>query len=232
MKVVERHSVAPPPGSVPSTTLPLSFLDILWLVVKPVQRTFLYRLPSLSTPHFLQNILPNLKHSLSLALLHFFPVAVSIVFHWDQPGSRPYIHYEEGYSVALTVGESDKDFDLLVNRDGEMIDDAILRELVPCLSAADQVPLFAVQMTVFPSRGICVGIAYKHALGDGRSVMNFMNTWSSICRSSGALPPLPVLDRSLVTDPSGVLQDILLQQLKSLPQPSFFDKVDRPVLAK
>ncbi|CAM8995732.1 unnamed protein product [Rhodiola kirilowii] len=215
MKFIDhRHSISPPSGSVPPTTIPISFLDVFWLYANPVKRVFLYKLPSISTPHFLQNILPTLKHSLSLALKYFFPVAGSLVL---QPNSRPYIRYDEGCSVALTVAESDDDFEYLVNRDGnkKMIHDASFSELVPTLSA-DEV-LFGIQVTVFPNRGICIGIACKHVLGHGRSIMHFLRTWSSIFRNSNDDFVPPVLDRSLVPDPGGVLHDTLLKQLTSIP---------------
>ncbi|KAL9674458.1 hypothetical protein QQ045_030730 [Rhodiola kirilowii] len=223
MKIIDRHFVSPPSGSVPPTTISLSFLDVFWLGANPVKRVFLYKLPSISsTPHFLQNILPSLKHSLSLALKCFFPVAGSLVL---QPSSRPYIRYDEGCSVALTVAESDDDFEYLVNRDGKkMIHDASLSELVPTLSEDEL--LFGIQVTVFPDSGICIGIAYRHVLGDGRSIMQFLKTWSSIFRNSSDFV-LPVLDRSIVPDPGRVLYDTLLKQLASVP-PLFIENLKQP----
>ncbi|KAL9669414.1 hypothetical protein QQ045_006961 [Rhodiola kirilowii] len=223
MKIIDRHSISPPSGSVPPTTIPLSFLDVFWLYANPVKRVFLYKFPSISTQHFLQNILPSLKHSLSLALKYFFPVAGSLVL---QPNSRPYIRYDQGCSVALTVAESDEDFEHLVNRDGKMIHDASFSELVPTISK-DEV-LFGIQVTVFPnSGGICIGIACKHVLGDGRSIMHFLRTWSSIFRNSNDDFVPPVLDRSLVPDPGGVLHDTLLKQLTSIP-PSSIENLQQP----
>ncbi|KAL9670650.1 hypothetical protein QQ045_008206 [Rhodiola kirilowii] len=191
-----------------------------------LQRVFLYKLPSISTPHFLQNILPTLEHSLSLALKYFFPVAGSLVL---QPSSRPHIRYDQGCSVTLTVAdESDEDFEyLVINRYGKnMIHDASLSELAPTLSDEDHEVLFGIQVTVFPNSGICIGIAYKHVLSDGRSIMQFLRTWSSIFMNSNDFVP-PVLDRSLVPDPGGVLHDTVMKQLASIP-PSFIENLKQP----
>ncbi|KAL9671772.1 hypothetical protein QQ045_009345 [Rhodiola kirilowii] len=225
MKIIDRHSVSPPSGSVPPTTIPLSFLDVFWLYANPVKRVFIYKLPSISTPHFLQNILPTLEHSLSLALKYFFPVAGSLVL---QPSSRPHIRYDQGCSVTLTVAdESDEDFEYLVNRYGKnMIHDASFSELAPTLSEDHEV-LFGIQVTVFPDSGICIGIAYKHVLGDGRSIMQFLRTWSSIFRNSNDDFVPPVLDRSLVPDHGVVLHDTVMKQLASIP-PWFIENLKQP----
>src|ERR1044072_7504 len=76
--VLQRCEVAPPPGSVPSTTLPLTFFDIPWFYCPPLQRIFFFEFPP-PTHHFLQTALPALKHSLSLTLQHFFPFASNLI---------------------------------------------------------------------------------------------------------------------------------------------------------
>lgn len=62
--ILKQFQVAPPPNSVPTTSLPLTFLDIPWLLRCPMQRLFFYELPH-STHHFTQTILPTLSPSLS-----------------------------------------------------------------------------------------------------------------------------------------------------------------------
>ncbi|KAF2295313.1 hypothetical protein GH714_032551 [Hevea brasiliensis] len=54
-------------------------------------------------------------------------------------------------------------------------------------------PLLAVQVTELVD-GIFLGCTYNHAVADGTSFWNFVNTWSEISRSSGeTLQPPPVL---------------------------------------
>ncbi|KAE8682905.1 hypothetical protein F3Y22_tig00111234pilonHSYRG00166 [Hibiscus syriacus] len=67
VEVVEDVShVSPPPGSVPTTSLPVTFFDILYLVTIPVDCNWMQRLFFYESKHpasdFIRNILPGLKH--------------------------------------------------------------------------------------------------------------------------------------------------------------------------
>lgn len=104
VKVFEHHQISPPPDSVPTTSLPLTFFDITWINCCPIQRVFLYRV-QFSTAQFTEEILPKLKNSLSLALQRFFPLCGNFVIP-PQP-SEPYILYKAGDSVPLLVAQSD-----------------------------------------------------------------------------------------------------------------------------
>ncbi|KAG6497579.1 hypothetical protein ZIOFF_045480 [Zingiber officinale] len=44
-RVLETSRVAPPPGSVPESSLPLTFFDMIFLYAGPVQRVFFYSFP-------------------------------------------------------------------------------------------------------------------------------------------------------------------------------------------
>lgn len=81
MKVVE--DVSPPPGSVPTTSLPLTFFDIQFLGSSPFQRLFFYEFPH-PTSYFMQTTLPSLKTSLSLTLQRFFPFAGDHARHFQE----------------------------------------------------------------------------------------------------------------------------------------------------
>ncbi|KAK9913120.1 hypothetical protein M0R45_036944 [Rubus argutus] len=77
LKVIEQCQVSPlPKSSFPQTSyhLHLTFLDIPWLFFSPSQPLFFYEFPYPSS-HFTSITLPNLKHSLSLTLQHFYPFA-------------------------------------------------------------------------------------------------------------------------------------------------------------
>ncbi|WVZ06221.1 hypothetical protein V8G54_019567, partial [Vigna mungo] len=89
MKVVEVLSIAP---SSESKELPteesfaLTFFDILWLRLPPVQRVFFYEFHH-PTDVFYDTLLPKLKRSLSLALGHFFPLAGHLT--WPTHSIKP-----------------------------------------------------------------------------------------------------------------------------------------------
>lgn len=80
-------------------------------------------------------------------------------------------------------------------------------------SGFKKIGLLAVQVTLFPGTGICLGITNHHTIGDGRSIVGFIKAWSSIAMHfqedddylspAKLLNSLPFYDRSVIKDPSG-----------------------------
>uniref|UniRef100_A0A8R7U979 Anthocyanin 5-aromatic acyltransferase n=1 Tax=Triticum urartu TaxID=4572 RepID=A0A8R7U979_TRIUA len=79
---------------------------------------------------------------------------------------------------------------------------AKIAQLVPPLP--DGGAVLALQATVLRGgRGLSVGMALHHAACDGACSTRFLHTWAAA--SSGAVAPAPpVIDRTLVKDPSGL----------------------------
>ncbi|KAK8572810.1 hypothetical protein V6N12_028852 [Hibiscus sabdariffa] len=189
-KVLENGSVSPPPGNMAPTAIPLTFLDTLWLSCCPMQRLFFYEFPH-PTSHFMQKILPNLKSSLSLTLQHFFPFSGNLRLL-----QRPYIFFTDGNSIPFIVTESDADFNHLISnhrRHGRELQ-ALLPKLPPPsnvvsdgTSVCKQLPLMAIQITIFSNAGFSIGITFLHAAADGKAFAHFTKSWASICRSKGDL---------------------------------------------
>ena len=74
VKILEICLVSPPQEKTTTqTSLSLTFFELLWLRLPPVERLFFYEFPN-QTISFFDTILPNLKHSLSLTLQHFLPL--------------------------------------------------------------------------------------------------------------------------------------------------------------
>ncbi|MED6218633.1 hypothetical protein PIB30_028331 [Stylosanthes scabra] len=114
LKIIERCSISPPPNSVPPTSIPLTFLDLPWFLLPPIQRIFFYELPQRN--QILESVVPNLKHSLSLTLQHFFPFAGNIVVPLHKHNNvLPHILYSNGDSVSFTVAETNQDFKSFVD---------------------------------------------------------------------------------------------------------------------
>lgn len=216
VKVVEHHRVSPPPSSVPDTVLPLTFYDVLWLFMGPVERLFFYHSPNidLTVDDFLRNHLPALRHSLSLTLQSYFSLAGHLV---PSPETGELvIAYADGDSVSFVVAESDADFASLVSDSSK--DVRMMHPLVPALPAADEMgrtPICAVQVTIFPGAGFCLGVSIHHAAADGNSSSRFLKAWAAIHRSGGdplALPAGPVYDRGVLVEleehKMGFLQDL------------------------
>ncbi|KAJ9686831.1 hypothetical protein PVL29_015608 [Vitis rotundifolia] len=96
-------------------------------------------------------------------------------------------------SVALTFVEGGFDFDhLTFTTFGPLI-----------------VPLLAIQVTLFPNSGICIGFKFHHIAGDANTFFRFARSWASINKLGGDATLvesliLPFYDRTVVKDPIGL----------------------------
>ncbi|CAH1436001.1 unnamed protein product [Lactuca virosa] len=186
LTVLENSRVSPPPATVGERSLPLTFLDMMWLSHIPVHQTFFYE-STHSKEYFLETIVPNLKNSLSITLQHFFPFAGNIIlFPNPSVEKKPEIRHVEGDSVAVTIAESTLDFNDLTGNHPRKCD--MFYPLVPLLGRAEQVsdyliiPLFSVQVTLFLNSGFCIGLTNHHSLCDASTRYNFLEAWSSIAK--------------------------------------------------
>ncbi|KAL1059648.1 hypothetical protein V6Z11_1Z020300 [Gossypium hirsutum] len=120
MEILEVTQVTPTFNSPKSTTefrLPLTFSDIIWFKFPPVERLFFYQFDELTPACFNSVILPKLKRSLSLTLVHYLPLAGNLKWPPNEP--KPIILYTPNDGVSLTVAHSDADFNIL-SSDGSM----------------------------------------------------------------------------------------------------------------
>lgn len=114
LKMHEACKVGPPSAS--ELSLPLTFFDLLWFKFHHSERIFFYSLHHLHSHHnptsfFFDALIPKLKHSLSLTLQQFIPLAGNIV--WPSNSQKPFLHYTPGDGVSLVIAEFDADFDHL-----------------------------------------------------------------------------------------------------------------------
>ncbi|KAL8228479.1 hypothetical protein R6Q57_016063 [Mikania cordata] len=203
LTVLENCRVSPPLATVGNRSLPLTFFDAIWILFFPIHQLFFYEFPH-NRSYFLEEIVPKLKHSLSITLQHFFPFAGNLVVfpnaNWPSDGQKHEIRYVDGDSVSLTFAESDLDFnDLTGNHPRECHK---FYPLVPLLGRPSiqsdhvTIPLFSVQVTLFPDVGISIGLTNHHCLGDAATRFNFLKAWTSITKhgtdelflASGSLP--------------------------------------------
>ncbi|KAI3745029.1 hypothetical protein L1987_58129 [Smallanthus sonchifolius] len=202
LTVLEESQVSPPPATVGDRVLPLTFFDFLWLSKPPVHNLFFYEL-SITQPQFIQTIIPNLKHSLSITLQHFFPFAGNL-FVFPTSTQKPEIRYVEGDSIAVKFVECDLDFNELTGNHPRGCE--IFYHLIPLLGHVEKtldstkIPLFSVQVTLFPNFGISIGMTNHHCLGDASTRFCFLKAWTSIARfgtdeSFLANGTLPLYDR-------------------------------------
>ncbi|KAK1439735.1 hypothetical protein QVD17_05555 [Tagetes erecta] len=193
LSVLDQSQVSPPPNSVGSQSLPLTFFDIVWLTIHdPVHTLFFYDLPITKTK-FINTIVPNLKQSLSTTLQYFFPFVGKLAI-FPTTTRKPEIRYVEGDSVTLTFAECNLDFNDLTGNHPRQCDK--FYHLIPLLGrtakASDCItfPVFSVQVTLFPNRGISIGMTNHHSLGDASTRFCFLKAWTSIAQSEYQLPRL------------------------------------------
>ncbi|OMO85891.1 Transferase [Corchorus olitorius] len=223
MKIVEVTRVTPSsnsPNSALEFSLPLTFFDIFWFKHPPVERLFFYQLDDLTPARFNSEIVPKLKQSLSLTLLHYLPLAGNL--RWPSDSPKPIILYTPNDGVSLTVAESNADFDLLSSNG--IYEAAELRPLTPeLITSDDSASTIALQVTLFPNKGFCIGITAHHVVLDGQTTTLFFKSWAYICKQgniyeNSPLPPnlTPFFDRSVIKDPNGVDMLYLNQWLAAL----------------
>ncbi|KAK6266765.1 hypothetical protein QUC31_017602 [Theobroma cacao] len=215
MKILEFTRIKPSPDSPKSAaelSLPLTFFDIFWFKLPPVERLFFYQINNSTPAYFNSVILPKLKHSLSLTLLHYLPLAGNL--KWPSTSPKPIILYTPNDGVSLTVAESAADFNLLSSKG---IYEAVeLHPLTPeLITSDDSASTIALQITLFPNMGFCIGITAHHAVLDGKATTLFMKSWAYLCNQGytehSSLPPelTPFLDRSVIKDVTGLDLDML-----------------------
>ncbi|KAJ4866879.1 Coumaroyl-CoA:anthocyanidin 3-O-glucoside-6''-O-coumaroyltransferase 1 [Raphanus sativus] len=215
LNIIETSHISPLKGTVPSTTLPLTFFDAPWLTLPLGESLFFYSYQN-STECFLKDYLPNLKQSLSTTLQHFFPYAGNLITP-PRP-DPPYLRYNDGQdSLLFTVAESlATDFNLLITdspKDIKVLHDFLPKLPPPHVSpeGIQTRPIMVIQVTIFPGRGICIGNTSSHVAGDGVTFTHFMKYWMSLTRSMGRdpatllLPSPPIHScRSMIKDPGQV----------------------------
>ncbi|TXG55263.1 hypothetical protein EZV62_020519 [Acer yangbiense] len=228
VRVIDQIQVAPPQGSVSTTIVSLTSLDVIWFLCCPVQRIFFYEFPH-PTLHFTQTLLPHLKQSLSQTLRHFFPFAGNLTC--PPPPHVPYILFNEGdAAVKVVVTESDADFNHIVVGNHAR-DVKTLQSLVPKLpsirpssssNTTHTAPVLAVQFTVFANSGFSVGVTSNHVAGDGRSINHFMKSWASIHKSQQkgqdlitSSLSLPYCSKDIMED-SDVITSNILKGIQSI----------------
>ncbi|GKC01258.1 malonyl-coenzyme A:anthocyanin 3-O-glucoside-6''-O-malonyltransferase-like protein, partial [Tanacetum coccineum] len=142
---------------------------------------------------------------------------------YPTPTKKPEIRYVEGDSVTVTFAEcSNLDFSELTGNHPRDCDK--FYHLVPILGESTRlsdcikIPLFSVQVTLFPNQGFVIGITNHHSLGDASTLFCFLKAWTSIARSGNnddsfiANGTFPLYDR-MISKNSG-LDEIYLKRAK------------------
>ncbi|CAH0392162.1 unnamed protein product [Bemisia tabaci] len=193
-------------------SIALSYFDLQYLQFPPTERLLFYEV---RPPVFADAILSNLKRSLSLTLGYFRPIAGKLV--WPSDSNEPFIQIDEDDSIPLTIAESNVDLDFFCSDTPRRA--TAYRPLIPDLQSSDRESgLMALQITIFPNHGFCIGVTYHHVAHDGKGLSLFLKSWANICknRCTDSLPPelTPVYDRALIDDQYNI-KELLLNNVSA-----------------
>ncbi|XP_074375460.1 phenolic glucoside malonyltransferase 1-like [Apium graveolens] len=231
--VLDHCRVSPSLDLSVTKTLPLTFFDIFWLNWPSLSRVYFYEIPC-STTEFTQTIVPHLKKSLASTLEHYYRFCGNLLIPTTlSDNTIPAIRYLDGDSVSLVIAEfSGVASEGLTNLSGNDARDVEeLLALVPELPRGSTdtsedgtvmvSPVLALQVTLFRDHGFSVGIRNSHVVADGKSMYNFIRTWTSISAKQligeddfKNLDSLPFYDRSVIKDPNGMGSIFLRESLR------------------
>jgi hypothetical protein len=167
----------------------LSPWDLAMLSVHYIQKGLLFTKPQAAYEQkdFIKTLLDKLKHSLSLTLVHFYPLAGRFVTHKNEnppsslifvdcmnsPGAK-FIHATLDMTISDILSPTDVplitqsffDHDRALNYDGHTR------------------PLLSIQVTELKD-GIFIGCSINHCIVDGTSYWHFFNAWSEVFQAKG-----------------------------------------------
>ncbi|MCO5578630.1 hypothetical protein L7F22_032474 [Adiantum nelumboides] len=226
VKILGREMVLPASPSPPRPFF-LSCLDIYWHDVHYNRRLLFYLQPTrlsqnvgaIDGLHVLQNgvddgllplqngatttydLIQQLKSSLAVCLIHYFPWCGRLAKGADPP-HRLCIDCNDA-GVEFVQASVDMPLSLLAQDGFQMkpfFDDLCQRpdHKGDCLFSS---PLLSIQATIFSDGGLALGIAQSHVVADGQSLWDFMVSWGECSRGVPLSLP-PVHDRLAVQDPS------------------------------
>ena len=164
--------------------------DLAGLSTNYIQKGLLFAKPAQANEDgndFVKTLLERLKHTLSLTLLHFYPLAgrlktvktenpasyVVYVDCSDSPGAK-FIYAALDMNISDILSPTDVplivksffDHNRVVNHDGHTMS------------------LLSIQVTELVD-GVFMGCSMNHCIGDGTAYWNFLNMWSEVFRAQG-----------------------------------------------
>ncbi|KAK7283285.1 hypothetical protein RIF29_12705 [Crotalaria pallida] len=163
--------------------------DIALLSAHYIQKGLLFTNTPTENQHtFIQNLLDNLKHSLSLALVHFYPLSGRLVTQKTQEPPSYHV-FVDCSSNSPGAGFIYATLDMTISDMLSPVDvPPIFQSLFDHHKAVNHdghtMPLLSIQVTKLLD-GVFIGCSMNHSIADGTSYWNFFNMWSEIFQSQG-----------------------------------------------
>eukprot|EP00253_Pinus_taeda_P030859 PITA_30859 len=166
----------------------LSIFDLYSVASNNMRFLLFYKPTASTTEKEFCVIVENLKRSLSLVLVDFYPFAGRLQLKGRESG-RPEIDCNDG-GVDFVEASTDMTFQDVETNDFQHTN--FFQQLVPTRNQNYEAPLLSiqcktdisrlVQVTGFLGGGICVGIRLHHVIADGKSFSHFMECWAEQSR--------------------------------------------------
>ncbi|XP_031484079.1 uncharacterized acetyltransferase At3g50280-like [Nymphaea colorata] len=136
------------------------------------------------------DVVQQLRVSLSNCLLHFYPLAGRLA---TDPETTVFVDCNnDGAQLVVAACHDISVSDLICAGDVP----AIVKSFFPLIGAVNHdghsLPLFAVQVTELAD-GVFIACSCNHSVGDGQSFWHFMNSWSELSRGNQQISRKPVM---------------------------------------
>ncbi|KAI5066033.1 hypothetical protein GOP47_0019295 [Adiantum capillus-veneris] len=175
-------------------TLALNGLDLYWSEFGYARTVHFYR--TQPGHHDFKAIVQSLRNSLSMLLVHFYPVAGRLVPHTSDDnvdsGDPPLIVLDCNDTGVEFIEACclDVDFGQLQGK-GFRVQDFFARLTRTESRLRPEDPIMSVQVTSFLGGGMAIGCSSDHTLFDGFSFACMMKSWAELCNGVPALSAPP-----------------------------------------
>ena len=154
-----------------------------------IQKGLLFTKPATenSQEDFIKTLLDRLKHSLSVTLVHFYPLAGRLVTQKNEnpPSSLIFVDCSNSPGAKFIYADLDMTIsDILSPIDVPSIVQSFFDHDRAVNYDGHTRPLLSIQVTELKD-GIFIGCSMNHCIGDGTSYWLFFNTWSEIFQARG-----------------------------------------------
>ena len=167
----------------------LSPWDLTMLSAHHIQKGLLYNKPPSANAQadFIKSLLDKLKQSLSVALVHFYPLSGRLVTQINEnpPSSLVFVDCSNSPGAKFIYAALDMTIsDILSPIDVPSIVQSFFDHDRAVNHDGHTRPLLTVQVTELKD-GIFIGCSMNHSIVDGTSYWHFFNAWSEIFQAQG-----------------------------------------------
>lgn len=181
----------------------LAPMDLGMLFAHYIQQGLLFTKPlNLGDEQFsIHKLLQSLKDSLSITLVHFYPLAGQLASQMDEGGQKclVFVDCDKGPGARFIHATLDKTIsDILLPTDVPEVVQSFFDHEGAVTYDGHYRSLLTIKVTELLD-GVFIGCSMNHALGDGTSYWHFRNVWSEIHRAKAGesvdVPRMPIHNR-------------------------------------